>query len=110
MSGFSRTVAVAVTSSDACRRPTPTDYCLLSPDYCSSHSLPRRDPGTAAEGNARAKTGAMANVRATSGYVQTADGEPFIFSIIANNFEAPPDVINQTTDKIITRLVAEFRR
>lgn len=65
--------------------------------------------GTAAAGNARAKTGAMANVRATSGYVHTADGEPVVFSIIANNFEAMPDVINQTTNKIVTRL-SEFKR
>lgn len=72
-------------------------------------TLAGRMMGTAAEGNARAKTGAMANVRATSGYVQTADGEPLVFSIIANNFEATGDVITQTEDKIIIRL-AEFRR
>ena len=72
-------------------------------------TLTGRMAGTAAEGNARAKTGTMANVRATSGYVRTADGEPIVFSIVANNFEATPDVINQTTDRIIVRL-AEFKR
>ena len=72
-------------------------------------TLAGRMVGTAAAGNARAKTGAMANVRATSGYVHTADGEPVVFSIIANNFEAMPDVINQTTNKIVTRL-SEFKR
>jgi D-alanyl-D-alanine carboxypeptidase/D-alanyl-D-alanine-endopeptidase (penicillin-binding protein 4) len=65
--------------------------------------------GTVAEGNARAKTGSMANVRAASGYVQTADGEAVVFSIMANNFDASPDVITQAADAIIVRL-AEFSR
>jgi len=73
-------------------------------------TLAGRMMGTAAEGNARAKTGAMANVRATSGYVRTADGEPVVFSIIANNFEATGDVITQTADKIIVRLAGFSRR
>ena len=52
-------------------------------------ALETRMKGTPAEGNARIKTGSMANVRAMSGYVQTADGETLAFAIIANNFEAP---------------------
>ena len=51
-------------------------------------TLANRMKGTAAEGNARAKTGSMTSVRGTSGYVTTADGEPLVFSIIANNFDA----------------------
>jgi serine-type D-Ala-D-Ala carboxypeptidase/endopeptidase (penicillin-binding protein 4) len=72
-------------------------------------SLANRMKGTAAEGNARAKTGSMSNVRALSGYVAAADGEPLAFSIIANNFDATPDVINRATDVIVVRL-AQFRR
>ena len=35
----------------------------------------------------RAKTGSMSNVRGLSGYVNSADGEPLVFAILANNFE-----------------------
>ena len=73
-------------------------------------TLAGRMQGTAAEGNARAKTGAMTSVRAISGYVQTADGEPVVFSIIANNFETTPDVITRTEDAIIVRLAGFSRR
>ena len=44
---------------------------------------------TPAAGNARAKDGAMAGVRALCGVVNTADGEPLIFAILANGFAVP---------------------
>ena len=72
-------------------------------------SLAGRMKGTPAEGNERAKTGSMANVRALSGYVQSAEGEPLVFSIVANNFEVAPEVIVTTSDAVVVRL-AEFSR
>jgi D-alanyl-D-alanine carboxypeptidase/D-alanyl-D-alanine-endopeptidase (penicillin-binding protein 4) len=72
-------------------------------------TLARRMAGTPAEGNARAKTGSIANARALSGYVRTADGEPLVFSILGNNFDTPASVIEQASDAIVVRL-AEFRR
>ncbi len=72
-------------------------------------TLAQRMKGTGAEGNARAKSGSFSNVRALSGYVRTADGEPVVFSIIANNFGVAPDVVDSTMDAIIVHL-ATFRR
>ncbi len=71
--------------------------------------LTNRMKGTAAEGNARAKTGSMTGIRALSGFVSAADGEPLVFSIIANNFDAAPAAVNAATDAIVVRL-AQFAR
>jgi len=73
-------------------------------------TLSRRFVGTAAAGNVRAKTGSIANVRALSGYVMSADGEPLVFSIIANHFTAPQSEIDAATDEAVVRLATFVRR
>ena len=72
-------------------------------------TLADRMIGTPAEGNARAKTGSFSNARGLSGYVRTADGEPLVFAILANNFGTSPDTIEQAADAIVVKL-AEFTR
>jgi D-alanyl-D-alanine carboxypeptidase/D-alanyl-D-alanine-endopeptidase (penicillin-binding protein 4) len=72
-------------------------------------TLARRFKGTRAAGNVHAKTGSISNVRALSGFVETADGEPLVFSIIANNFTQPQAAIDATTDLAVERL-ANFTR
>lgn len=73
-------------------------------------TLARRFQGTRAAGNVHAKTGSIANMRALSGFVQTADGEPLAFSIIANNFTLPQATIDATTDLAVERLANFTRR
>jgi len=64
---------------------------------------------TRAEGNAVAKTGSIANVRALSGFVQTRDGEMLVFSILANDFVIPSATITWITDVAVETL-ANFSR
>ena len=65
--------------------------------------------GTAAEGNVRAKTGTMSNIRSLAGYVTARGGEHLAFVIVINNFEGTGAAANQAIDAIAVRL-AEFTR
>jgi D-alanyl-D-alanine carboxypeptidase/D-alanyl-D-alanine-endopeptidase (penicillin-binding protein 4) len=64
---------------------------------------------TRAEGNAIAKTGSIANVRALSGYVKTRDGETLAFSILANDFVIPSATVNWIAD-LAVEILANFSR
>jgi D-alanyl-D-alanine carboxypeptidase/D-alanyl-D-alanine-endopeptidase (penicillin-binding protein 4) len=73
-------------------------------------TLARRLAGTAAEGKVRAKTGTVDNVRAIAGYVETADGETLLFSMIANNFTAANSTVDAAADSALVRLATFTRR
>ncbi|MBM7094282.1 D-alanyl-D-alanine carboxypeptidase/D-alanyl-D-alanine-endopeptidase [Bacillus sp. H-16] len=76
-------------------------------DHMEGGTLRLRMRGTAAEGNAHAKTGTITSKTSLSGYVKTKDDEQLAFSIILNNFigSSPTSV----EDAIVVRL-AEFSR
>ncbi len=65
---------------------------------------------TRAEGNAAAKTGSIANVRALSGYVRTRDGETLVFSLLANSFTIPAATVNWMADLAVETLANYTRR
>ena len=72
-------------------------------------TIENRMRGTAAEGNAHAKTGSISNVRTLSGYVTTRDGEKLIFVLMANHFTANRRVVERVQDFVVERL-ANFSR
>jgi D-alanyl-D-alanine carboxypeptidase/D-alanyl-D-alanine-endopeptidase (penicillin-binding protein 4) len=72
-------------------------------------TLETRMKGTVAEGNVQAKTGSFTNARSIAGFVRSADGEPLVFSILANNYGVGPAEVDRVTDAIVVAL-AEFRR
>ena len=72
-------------------------------------TLQKRFVGTPGEGRVRAKTGAISNVRALSGYVPAANGEQLLYSIIVNNVKATSDEIYKVVDAAVLRLAAFTR-
>lgn len=67
-------------------------------------TLRARMRGTAAEANARGKTGTLSNVRSLSGYVTTADGRLLLYSILCNNYLVPTAYVSRVQDTIAVRL------
>jgi serine-type D-Ala-D-Ala carboxypeptidase/endopeptidase (penicillin-binding protein 4) len=72
-------------------------------------TLSDRLQGTAAAGLVQAKTGSMTNVRSISGYLRTREGEPIVFSIVANNYGIPSADVDRSADAILLK-VAELTR
>jgi len=64
---------------------------------------------TRAEGNAVAKTGSIANVRALSGFVRSRDGEMLVFSILTNDFVIPAATVNWIAD-LGVEILSNFTR
>jgi D-alanyl-D-alanine carboxypeptidase/D-alanyl-D-alanine-endopeptidase (penicillin-binding protein 4) len=73
-------------------------------------TLAGRMAATPADGNIRAKTGTMSNIRALAGYVRTRDGENLAFAILSDNFEGPGAAATEAVDRIAVRLAAFSRR
>jgi D-alanyl-D-alanine carboxypeptidase/D-alanyl-D-alanine-endopeptidase (penicillin-binding protein 4) len=67
-------------------------------------TLRTRMRGTAAEANARGKTGTLSNVRSLSGYVTTADGRLLLYSVLCNNYLVPTAYVSRVQDTIAVRL------
>lgn len=89
----------------------------LKNSFMSSLALPnqvgtlkKRMLNSKAEKSIYAKTGSMNNVSNITGYVHTADGEYFAFSIMFNNFTAPDALARNIQDMICMRLAAFTRK
>jgi serine-type D-Ala-D-Ala carboxypeptidase/endopeptidase (penicillin-binding protein 4) len=77
------------------------------PEYLSSLGIAGKDgtlkfrfDGSDAIGRLRAKTGTLDNVSALSGYVESAGGEKFIFSIMVNDFPGRAGTVVQYIDAL----------
>src|SRR5690606_15601251 len=70
-------------------------------------TLRNRMKGTKAEGNVRAKTGTISNVRGLSGYVTTADGEELVFSFLVNGHLVSTKDTEDVTDGVL-KIISEY--
>ncbi len=67
-------------------------------------TLASRMTSTPLDARVQAKTGTLSNVRALSGYLETASGERLAFSMIANNFTAAGTAVNAIFEQALERL------
>ncbi|OCQ90145.1 D-alanyl-D-alanine carboxypeptidase/D-alanyl-D-alanine-endopeptidase [Nostoc sp. MBR 210] len=74
-----------------------------------SGSLKSRFRNTSAQGIVQAKTGTLRGVVALSGYIDSPQYEPLVFSIIVNQSDQPASTIRQAIDEIVV-LLTQLRR
>ncbi|WKX70650.1 D-alanyl-D-alanine carboxypeptidase/D-alanyl-D-alanine-endopeptidase [Streptomyces sp. XD-27] len=74
------------------------------PDRLTGGTLRGRMCGTAAERNARAKTGSLTGASALSGYVTDADGRELVYAIVLNNHLAAS--VKSVEDAIVVTLAS----
>jgi D-alanyl-D-alanine carboxypeptidase/D-alanyl-D-alanine-endopeptidase (penicillin-binding protein 4) len=60
--------------------------------------------GTAAAGNLRAKTGSIERVKSYTGYFRSQSGELYTFSMIANDYEMQPEILQEKMEKVMNLL------
>lgn len=70
-------------------------------------TLKWRMRNTKADGNVRAKTGTISNVRGLSGYVTTAEGEEIVFSFLINGHLKTSRDTELITDKVL-ELISDY--
>lgn len=70
-------------------------------------TLKNRMKGSRAEGNVRAKTGTISNVRGLSGYIKTGDGEELVFSFLINGHLLGTTENEYITDSVL-KLIADY--
>jgi D-alanyl-D-alanine carboxypeptidase/D-alanyl-D-alanine-endopeptidase (penicillin-binding protein 4) len=73
-------------------------------------SLADRMRNTPAQGIVLGKTGSLDHVKSLSGYATTVSGDRVVFSIFANNFDAPGHRAQDAIDAIIEAVVQDTAR
>jgi D-alanyl-D-alanine carboxypeptidase/D-alanyl-D-alanine-endopeptidase (penicillin-binding protein 4) len=91
------------------RTPAASLYRASLPVAGKSGTLKNRFRNTPAEGIVQAKTGTMTGVVSLSGYVNTPNYQPLVFSIIVNQTEQPATVVRQGMDEVVV-LLTQLKR
>lgn len=101
--------AIAQTLRAMAQLPEASVYRASLPVAGISGTLQNRFRDTAAQGIVQAKTGTMSGVVALSGYLDTPDYQPLVFSIIVNQSDQPAATIRQAIDEIVLLLTQLHR-
>ncbi|MBV8887989.1 MAG: D-alanyl-D-alanine carboxypeptidase/D-alanyl-D-alanine-endopeptidase [Chroococcidiopsidaceae cyanobacterium CP_BM_RX_35] len=81
--------------------PEAALYRASLPVAGMSGTLKNRFRNTAAQGILQAKTGSMSGVAAISGYLNTPNYEPLVFSMIVNQSDQSATTLRQALDEIV---------
>ncbi|MEJ1934968.1 D-alanyl-D-alanine carboxypeptidase, partial [Nostoc sp. NIES-2111] len=90
------------------KTPAADIYRASLPLAGKSGTLINRLRNTPAEGIVQAKTGTLSGAIALSGYVNSPQYPPLVFSIMVNQSEQPASVLRQAIDEIVV-LLAQLR-
>jgi serine-type D-Ala-D-Ala carboxypeptidase/endopeptidase (penicillin-binding protein 4) len=98
--------ALVQTLTGILQSPAASAFQASLPVAGISGTLKNRLRGTAAQNNLRAKTGTLSDVSALSGYLKPTNFSPLVFSIIVNQADQPPRVMQLAIDEMILLLTA----
>jgi D-alanyl-D-alanine carboxypeptidase/D-alanyl-D-alanine-endopeptidase (penicillin-binding protein 4) len=84
--------------------PAASIYRASLPVAGESGTLKNRFNGTPNRVILQAKTGTLSGVSALSGYIEVANYEPLVFSIIVNQSDLSPAKLRSATDEIVLLL------
>ncbi len=88
------------------RSPNAAAWRASLPVMARDGTLQRRGSGTPLAGNVTAKTGTLSGVRALSGYLTTASGEPLVFSILVDHHTRSAAAADRIAEAALLRLHA----
>jgi D-alanyl-D-alanine carboxypeptidase/D-alanyl-D-alanine-endopeptidase (penicillin-binding protein 4) len=97
------TARAITTLLHAMRQPPHKDvFRATLPIAGTDGTIGSRFTGSPCAGRLLAKTGTLAHARALSGYITSASGVEYVFSVIANNFLLP----NRDVDAVVEDALA----
>jgi D-alanyl-D-alanine carboxypeptidase/D-alanyl-D-alanine-endopeptidase (penicillin-binding protein 4) len=97
--------ATVQTLQSMARSPNAQTYRDSLPVAGSSGTLRNRFQGTPVQGRLQAKTGALTNATALSGYLEPTNYPALVFSITVNQYNQPLGQIQQGIDEIVEQLI-----
>ncbi|HIK03587.1 MAG TPA: D-alanyl-D-alanine carboxypeptidase/D-alanyl-D-alanine-endopeptidase [Trichormus sp. M33_DOE_039] len=101
--------ALVQTLQGMAKTPVANVYRASLPVAGKSGTLTTRLLNTPAEGIVQAKTGTLSGAISLSGYINSPQYEPMVFSIMVNQSEQPASVLRQGIDEIVV-LLAQLQR
>lgn len=101
--------ALVQTLQGIAKTPLASIYRASLPVAGKSGTLSNRFRGTAAEGIVQAKTGTLTGAVSLSGYINTPQYEPLVFSIMVNQSEQSASILRQAIDEIVV-LLTQLKR